>query len=118
MKLFGAYLKQRVKSILLMSGCAIIYFACFTMYHLPLRATIYPTILCVALDMIYLILDFKKVKQKIEVLQYMENVPEVLEEHLPSAGFRLAPQPFLPEYTLLPEAPLTASGSLPSENKR
>lgn len=85
MELFGAYLRQRVKSILMISGCAIIYFVCFAMYHLPLRATIYPTILCVVLSMIYLILDFKKVKQKIEVLRYMENVPEVLEEHLPSS---------------------------------
>lgn len=85
MELFGAYLKQRVKSILLMSGCALIYFVCFAMYHLPLRATIYPTILCLTLCIIYLILDFKRVKQKTEALQHIENVPEVLEEYLPSA---------------------------------
>ena len=85
MELFGAYLKQRVKSILLMSGCALIYFVCFAMYHLPLRATIYPMILCLTLCIIYLILDFKRVKQKTEALQHIENVPEVLEEYLPSA---------------------------------
>lgn len=85
MRLFGIYLKQKRKSILLVFGFGMVFLICFAMYHLPLRAVIYPMILCAVCGGIYLIVDFRKIREKQKQLSHIRQTPEIMEEFLPPA---------------------------------
>ncbi len=64
MKLFSMYLKQRRKTVLILLFFYFIFAVTFLMYHLPIKAVIYPALLCSLLSIIFIIVDLSKVRKK------------------------------------------------------
>lgn len=64
MELLLIYLREKSKGIVIFFLFTLIYFIIFYLYRLPLEAVIYPTIICGFLGLLYLIIDFYKIKNK------------------------------------------------------
>lgn len=83
MKLFAQYLKQRRRGILAAAVFCLIFVMSFLLYHLPIEAVIYPALLCGVLGLILLIIDFRRVGQKHEVLERLQRLTDVISGVLP-----------------------------------
>lgn len=85
MNLFFQYVKQKRKSFLLAAVCVLIFIFCFWLYHLPVKAVMYPMSLCILAYAIFLFYDFGKVKKKYLRLQMKLHNMERIADHLPMA---------------------------------
>ena len=56
MRLFAAYLKQRVKVLVAFALFCVIFAIIFGLYRLPLGAVIYPAVLCAILGAVFVAL--------------------------------------------------------------
>ncbi len=74
MNLFSAYIIQRRKVILAFLFFSLIYAVSFFMYHLPLEAVAYPSMLCVLLGLGFILSDFFFVKRKHNRLLKIKSV--------------------------------------------
>lgn len=83
MELFLQYLKQRRKLIVFGVLCALIFLVSFLLYHLPVKAVLYPVILCVGIGVLFAILDFRKVRKKQEALHTIRTLTDVVSGRLP-----------------------------------
>ncbi len=86
MKLFIKYLRQRWRTIATCVVFCIILLVSFALYHLPIEAVIYPTLLCVFLGFAVVIIDFMRVKRKHELIKRMDSITDAITEALPSAS--------------------------------
>ena len=64
MNLFKIYIKEHIKVL-----AAFLLFFCvltvsFFLYHLPVEAVVYPTLLCVLIGVIFILIDYGKVRKK------------------------------------------------------
>ncbi len=85
MKLFKAYLLSKKKSIgwlLLLFTLLILSFA---LYHLPIRAVLYPMVLCLLLGLLAGVLDFLHVRNKHRRLREIQRHAAVMTGELPAA---------------------------------
>ena len=82
---FTEYLKQKRKSIFIFLLCCGIFFCIFALYHLPLEAVLYPTLLCAALGLIFLGVEYKKAYRKQSELVRLQNLSAELIQELPKA---------------------------------
>ncbi len=64
MKLFSMYLKQCRKTVLILLFFYVIFAVTFLMYHLPMKAVIYPALLCSLLSIIFIIVDLSRARKK------------------------------------------------------
>ncbi len=64
MKLFSMYLKQCRKTVLILLLFYFIFAVTFLMYHLPMKAVIYPALLCSLLGIIFIIVDLSRARKK------------------------------------------------------
>lgn len=64
MELFKMYLKQRIKGILAVLLFVGLFATSFLLYHLPMKAILYPTSLCVLLSIFFILADFIRVRKK------------------------------------------------------
>ncbi len=85
MKLFLQYLKGHKRIFLLMAVFCIVFTVSFLLYHLPLKAVIYPTILCMGIGFAGCLLDFLRVKREHESLQRIKTVTDAMTENFPMA---------------------------------
>ena len=85
MKLFLQYLKGYKRTALLLAVFCIVFSVSFMLYHLPLGAVIYPTILCVGIGFIWCFLDFLRVKRKHEALQRVQTITDAIAASFPTA---------------------------------
>lgn len=74
MKLFLMYLKQQKKGILIFLSFCVIFAFVFLMYNIPVKAVIYPALLCLALGIILITIDFIMVHKKHKKLVEMLNL--------------------------------------------
>lgn len=83
MKLFGLYLKQRWSVF----GTFILFFITFLitfyLYHLPVKAVIYPFLLCAFAGIIIIIADFIRMRKKHIALSKLKSVSASLISELP-----------------------------------
>lgn len=84
MKLFSQYLKQRRQSMLTGILFSIIFVVSFVLYHLPVKAVIYPTALCIFFGLILMIIDFYRIKHRHELLQSIQGLTDAILATLPS----------------------------------
>lgn len=84
MKLFALYIKQRWRILAASAVIFVIFFVSFMLYHLPVKAVIYPTALCVIFCLIMLITDFFKMKHRHDVLQSIQGITDVATGIFPS----------------------------------
>ena len=83
MKLFLQYLKQRRRLFLVGLVFCVVFAVSFLLYHLPIGAVIYPTLLCAALGILIIVFDFLRVKREHEALNSIRSMTDVIAESLP-----------------------------------
>jgi len=83
MKLFLQYLGQRCRIFIVDAVFCIIFAVSFLLYHLPIEAVIYPTLLCAALGILIMVFDFLRVKREHEALNSIRSMTDVIAESLP-----------------------------------
>lgn len=86
MKIFGAYIKQKSKILLIILLFCIIFAIVFYLYKLPVEAVIYPSLLCVLFGAILMVLDFAKIKRRHKILEKLGNMPSAMIDELPSVS--------------------------------
>lgn len=85
MKLWIKYMKQRRMVILAWLVFVGVFTVSFALYQLPMMAVGYPALLCLFLGILFLFLDFHRVKQKHELAMRMEQFSDLITESLPAA---------------------------------
>ena len=81
----GKYLKQRRKWLLLLACCVLVFAVSFLLYHLPLAAVLYPSVLCAALVLGWFLADYRKQREKKKRLTHLAALPDDLTERLEEA---------------------------------
>ena len=85
MRLFLQYLRGKAGKLAAFFLFAAIFIASFALYRLPLTAVWYPSALCLALGLAVLLLDFRRVKRRHEMLRLILRQLPTLPETLPAA---------------------------------
>ncbi len=62
--------------------CAV-FAVSFVLYHLPVRALLYPALLCILLGTAFMIWDFSRAKRKHEILSEIQKMTAALIDNLP-----------------------------------
>lgn len=83
MKLFLRYLIGHKRTIIVALVCVAVFFASFMLYHLPMEAVLYPTVLCVLFVAVVCSLDFFRVKRKHEALERIKTMTDTMTETFP-----------------------------------
>lgn len=83
MMLLRAYLRQHRSAIVLYTVFCGIFAGCFYLYGLPLRAVLYPTLLCAILGLVCLTADFTRVYRKHRQLERLQEHCTALLSELP-----------------------------------
>lgn len=79
------YLKQKRKLLLLAAICGLIFVICFSLYHFPIKAVLYPVVLCGFVCIGFLISDYHNVRRKYLKLEQMQSDGKMNMEYLPEA---------------------------------
>ena len=80
-----SYLRQRFKLIGLFALFAAIYMLVFTLYGLPMDATLYPLGLCLAIGLIVLVWDYRQVSRQHKMLSAIQSMTDAVTIALPAA---------------------------------
>ena len=83
MKLLRLYLKQRWRGITAAFGFCGIFTLTFWLYHLPVEAVLYPTAVCTVLGLVLLLIDFRRVLRKHQVLERIQTLSDAFGENFP-----------------------------------
>ena len=78
MKLFSDYIKQRRRGIALGAVCCLIFIISFFLYHLPVKAVIYPALLCAVFGIVFAVVDFRRVKRRSELLSGIKSLTDAV----------------------------------------
>ena len=83
MRLFCTYLGTKKKPLLLSAAFAVLFTLSFVLFRLPVRAVLYPTLLCVIVGGVYLAVDFLSVLKKHKELQDIRKLSAAMIQSLP-----------------------------------
>lgn len=83
MKLFLAYIKQRRRGIIIFALFSLVFFVSFALYHLPVKAVIYPVFLCGLFSLIFAIFDFRRIRKKHDELKSISGIIEITNREFP-----------------------------------
>ena len=83
MKLFWAYLRLRRGSIFALLLLCAVFSVSFALYHLPLGAVLYPTLLCLLLGALWFCFDFPRFRRKHRHLSELQTLPAAVMPPLP-----------------------------------
>ncbi len=83
MKFSWKYIKQRWRSLIV--GCLFfcIFAVTFALYHLPLRAVLYPAALCLLIGGIWLLIDMERAKRKHRQLAGIQKLSDAVTMEFP-----------------------------------
>ena len=84
MKLWMKYVKQRRRGILAGVLFCAVFTISFVLYQLPVKAVWYPAALCLFLGILFVILDFRRVKQKHDLLKGIQEFTDLITGTLPA----------------------------------
>lgn len=85
MKLFWSYLVGHRRLIAVLGLFCGVFAASFALYRLPMKAVIYPMLLCLLLGAIFLVIDFFRVRRRHTQLVRLQSLSSALISQLPSA---------------------------------
>ena len=85
MRLFFRYLHSKRRLMWLFLFCCLIFLGSFCLYHLPLEAVLYPTLLCGGLGTLFCLWDFFRVRRAHEALHTLRSLTDAMTESLPPA---------------------------------
>lgn len=83
MNLLLQYLKQSCRIFIVALLFCAVFVVSFWLYHLPVKAVIYPTLLCATLAVGILVFDFQRVKREHEALQTIRGITDVMADVFP-----------------------------------
>ena len=83
MELFWSYIKQHRKGIIALVLFCAVFFVTFLLYHLPIKAVLYPSVLCVILGLVFVAIDFSRVMQKHKQLSEIKKLSATMISSLP-----------------------------------
>ena len=83
MELFWSYIKQHRKGIIALVLFCAVFFVTFLLYHLPLKAVLYPSLLCIILGLVFVAIDFFHVKQRHKQLAEIKKFSAAMISSLP-----------------------------------
>ncbi len=83
MKLFAQYIKERWRVITTGAVFVLIFIVSFSLYHLPVKAVLYPAMLCLLLSLGVIMLDFRRVKRRHETLKCISGMTDVITGSFP-----------------------------------
>lgn len=83
MKLFWTYLNYKKKTFTVCFVFAAIFVGAFYLYHLPIKAVLYPMALCFAIGIIFFVIDFCQMCQRHKKLTYLRSMQADLMDTLP-----------------------------------
>lgn len=84
MALFLKYLKQKLWLFVVGGIFSLIFTVSFFLYHLPVEAVIYPTLLCAFIGLFVLIFDFLRVKDRHKELAQIKSIPDAITATFPA----------------------------------
>lgn len=85
MELFGIYIKQHIRGIAALIFFGILFALSFLLYHLPLEALVYPTLLCILLGIVFVLIDFNRVRNRHLHLMEIKKLTAAMMETFPNA---------------------------------
>lgn len=85
MKLFLHYIRQKRRAFLAAAVGGLIFLLVFLLYHLPVIALLYPTLLCGLLSVAFLVTDYLQMRRTYRQLNTIHSVTTVTAEELPPA---------------------------------
>lgn len=85
MRLFLSYLKSKRKIIIIFLLFSVIFITTFALYRLPLMAVIYPICLCFILSVLFLTVDFIKIKKTHKKLNDIKKMTAEMITDLPKS---------------------------------
>lgn len=80
------YFREKWKLMLMIISIFLIFFVSFTLYHLPIKAVLYPIVLCGILTIAYFLIDFTKVTNEYRYLKKLCSMTEEIENNIPVSG--------------------------------
>ncbi len=83
MRLFLSYIRQRQKGLIAFVLFCAVFAASFILYHLPVGAVVYPTLLCILLGSVFVIWDFYHARQKHKMLLEVQHLTAAMINSLP-----------------------------------
>ena len=85
MEMFLFYFKEKRREICAFFLFCAVFLTSFMLYHLPGKAVLYPAALCALIGMLFLYLDFRKLRKLHERLKELRGMPPELLDSLPPA---------------------------------
>lgn len=85
MKLFNQYLRGHKRLLMLLTIFFIVFAVSFGLYHLPLGAVIYPTLLCICIGAAICIYDYLRIRSMHKTSQQIQTMTDAMTEHFPPA---------------------------------
>lgn len=86
MSILSVYIKQRIKIFLVFFLFCAIFTVVFFLYRLPIEAVIYPSMICGLFGIIFIALDFVRVKRKHEMLLKLSQLSSAMINEMPLAS--------------------------------
>ena len=83
MRLLGRFLKDRWKLLCFFAGCAVIFAAVFFLYRLSLEPVLYAALLCMALGLLVLAIQFVRFCRRHKQRQRILRQPDLLYREMP-----------------------------------
>lgn len=83
MRLFIRYLKSRRVFIILICTFSVIFFTSFVLYRLPMKAVLYPALLCLLSGGVIMAADYREGVKKHKYLEDMKKLTHELIDHFP-----------------------------------
>ena len=87
MRLLGRFLKDRWKLMCFFAGCAAIFAAVFFLYRLSLEPVLYAALLCMALGLLVLAIQFVRFCRRHKQRQRIFRQPDLLYREMPEPHF-------------------------------
>ena len=84
MKFFLKYISQYKTFFIVFFAGAIFFSVTFYLYHIPVMAVIYPSVVCVVFSLVVLAVRFNSEKKRHKYLQDLKNCVPELPESLPT----------------------------------
>lgn len=83
MNLFQAYIKQHRKGIFALILFCAVFSLCFILYKLPMKAILYPTLMCTVLGLVFIGMDFSQKVRKHRQLSEMKKLTAAMISSMP-----------------------------------
>lgn len=78
-----AYLRLRLRVFIMAMLFFVIFLCSFILYRLPLKAVWYPCFLCLILGVVFVVIDYYRVKEKCNKLNDINSAADIVENKLP-----------------------------------